>query len=126
MHLLDTNIMVGLLNRENAVIEGVGKLAHVSIPSTVLGELYFGALRSSMPEQNLAKLEVVAATSPVIACDAGTAKEYGRVKSELLRIGRPIPENDIWIAGLALQYDATLVTRDSHFSHVSGLKLESM
>lgn len=126
MHLLDTNIMVGLLNRENAVVDGVGRLTHVAIPSTVLGELYFGALRSSMPDQNLARLEVVAATSPIIGCDGGTAKAYGRVKSELLRIGRPIPENDIWIAGLALQFDATLVTRDSHFSHVSGLKLESM
>ncbi|MEM9153339.1 MAG: VapC toxin family PIN domain ribonuclease, partial [Cyanobacteria bacterium P01_F01_bin.3] len=29
--------------------------------------------------------------------------------------GRPLPENDIWIAALALQYDLVLVTHDAHF-----------
>ncbi|HEV8045487.1 MAG TPA: PIN domain-containing protein [Rubrobacter sp.] len=40
------------------------------------------------------------------------------------RIGRPIPENDIWIAATALQHGLVLVTRDSHFEHVEGLRVE--
>ena len=39
--------------------------------------------------------------------------------------GRPIPENDIWIAAIALQYDLTLITRDTHFGEVDNLKVES-
>ena len=40
------------------------------------------------------------------------------------RIGKPIPENDIWIAATAMQYNLTLITRDSHFNYVSGLSFE--
>jgi len=38
--------------------------------------------------------------------------------------GKPIPENDIWIAAIALEHELTLVTRDSHFEEVEHLKLE--
>ncbi|MBA3472116.1 MAG: VapC toxin family PIN domain ribonuclease, partial [Rubrobacter sp.] len=38
--------------------------------------------------------------------------------------GRPIPENDIWIAAVALQHDLVLASRDSHFEHVEGLQLD--
>jgi tRNA(fMet)-specific endonuclease VapC len=37
--------------------------------------------------------------------------------------GRPLPENDIWIAALALQHNLTLVTRDAHFQEVEHLKI---
>jgi len=32
-----------------------------------------------------------------------------------------MPENDIWIAAIALQHGLTLVTRDSHFSEIESL-----
>jgi len=35
-----------------------------------------------------------------------------------------IPQNDIWIAAIAQQYDLTLVTRDEHFREVGQLKVE--
>ena len=38
--------------------------------------------------------------------------------------GRPIPENDIWIAALALQHTLVLVSRDAHFREVENLELE--
>jgi tRNA(fMet)-specific endonuclease VapC len=45
--------------------------------------------------------------------------------SFLLRAkGHPIPENDIWIAAHAQQYELTLVTRDAHFSAVEGIGIE--
>jgi tRNA(fMet)-specific endonuclease VapC len=50
---------------------------------------------------------------------------YGRIAQQLRRKGRPIPQNDIWIAATALQYDLTLVTRDEHFKQVEGLALET-
>jgi tRNA(fMet)-specific endonuclease VapC len=36
--------------------------------------------------------------------------------------GRSLPENDIWIAALALQYNLTLVTRDAHFQEIKNLQ----
>ena len=45
------------------------------------------------------------------------------VRSDLKKRGRPIPENDIWIAASCIELDVPLVTRDSHFSSVYDLKL---
>jgi len=38
--------------------------------------------------------------------------------------GKPIPENDIWIAAIVKQYDLTVATRDGHFGNVEGLLTE--
>jgi tRNA(fMet)-specific endonuclease VapC len=50
------------------------------------------------------------------------AREYGRVKWRLKAKGQPIPENDLWIAAAALCHGLTLVTRDTHFEEVEGLR----
>jgi predicted nucleic acid-binding protein len=47
---------------------------------------------------------------------------YGEVKAELARLGKPIPDNDLWIAAVARQHDLPLATRDAHFALVPGLK----
>jgi tRNA(fMet)-specific endonuclease VapC len=36
---------------------------------------------------------------------------------------RPIPDNDIWIAAIALQHDLELYTNAIHFHEVEGLRL---
>jgi tRNA(fMet)-specific endonuclease VapC len=38
---------------------------------------------------------------------------------------RPIPENDLWIAAIAIQHGLTLATRDEHFNDVDDLKRET-
>ena len=60
----------------------------------------------------------------VIPCDATTSVHYGQIKSHLRQNGRPLPDNDIWIAAIAMQHQTVLVTRDQHFSEVPGLLLE--
>jgi len=42
----------------------------------------------------------------------------------LKRKGKPIPENDIWVAAIVRQYGLTLITRDEHFKNITGLKLD--
>ena len=49
---------------------------------------------------------------------------YGEIKTALRRLGRPLPENDIWIAAIAIQHGLTLVSRDAHFDHLVGLSLD--
>jgi len=60
----------------------------------------------------------------VLGCDSGTAGFYGAIKNNLLKKGKPIPENDIWIASVALQFGLFLVSRDIHFQNIDGLTLE--
>ncbi len=124
-YLLDTNIVIALFANELAIIQRLGEAEEVFTPSVVLGELYYGARKSKRVKENLMRMDEFAARSIVLGCDAETARRYGEVKNGLWQRGRPIPENDIWIAAIALQYDLTLVARDAHFGEVDGLKIEA-
>lgn len=35
-----------------------------------------------------------------------------------------MPDNDLWIAAIALEYDATLAARDIHFNWITELRVE--
>ncbi len=122
--LLDSNIVIALFGGEASVQERLNQADEVFVPSIVLGELYFGGRKSSSVRDNLARIDEFAAGSAVLGCDTDTAREYGLIKDQLRQKGRPIPENDIWIAAIARQHDLTLVTRDDHFREVAELKLD--
>lgn len=124
--LLDTNILIASLRGEEDVSRRLADVAPTSafVPVVALGELYFGALKSGRPRENLTRFQGFAANSNVLPCDEATARVYASVRDTLRRKGRPIPDNDIWIAAVALQYDLVLVSRDSHFEHVEDLRLE--
>jgi len=61
--------------------------------------------------------------SRLVSCDLGVAREYGRLKQLLKEKGRPLPENDIWIAAMAKHHGMVLVTRDRHFREVADLHI---
>jgi tRNA(fMet)-specific endonuclease VapC len=122
-YLLDTNIIIALFAEEALVKTNLGQASTVFIPSITLGELYYGARKSGRTQANLSKIDELVASSAILVCDAETAQQYGQVKNELRRKGRPLPENDIWIAALALQHDLILVTRDAHFQEVDNLQV---
>ena len=122
--LLDTNVIIAFFSGEKAVSQQFMD-AEVFLSSTVLGELYFGARKSAHAAANLARIEQFAASVQVLSCDADTAELYGKIRDQLRSKGRPIPENDIWIAAVALQHGMPLATRDDHFNEVDGLRIEN-
>jgi len=123
--LLDTNMVIALFAQEVAVQQRLATATEVFVPSIVLGELYYGARKSARVATNVAQVDVFAASSAVLACDTATSQQYGEIKHELRAKGRPIPENDIWIAAIAVQYGLTLVSRDGHFSEIGSLSIEA-
>lgn len=92
--------------------------------SITLGELYYGAYNSGKVASNLQNIRQFAQLVTVLGCDAATGERYGQIKRALRIKGTPIPENDIWIAAVALQHSLTLATRDEHFQKVDGLLVE--
>lgn len=122
--LLDTNIVIALLAGEQVVVGRAAQALHVYLSSIVIGELFFGAFRSGRVEANLARLEQFATGRVVLPCDRVTARHYGALKQDLRTQGRPIPENDLWIAAIARQCGLTLVSRDTHFTAIAGLNVE--
>ena len=122
--LLDTNIVIALWANDAAVTQQLSTATEVFVPIIVLGELYYGARKSAWSVRNIARIDEFAAYNSILIGDMATAQQYGQTKNMLLAKGRPIPENDIWIAAIALQHTLILVTRDVHFSAIDGLLLE--
>lgn len=123
--LLDTNVIIALFAKEPVVHERLSNADEVFVPCIALGEMYFGAYKSLRIKENLARINEFVLNSTVLACDTDTAKKYGDIKNQLKEKGQPLPENDIWIALVAQQYDLTLITRDTHFHIIENLKIES-
>jgi len=121
-YLLDTNIVIALFANDPSVQKHIARAGEIFIPATVIGELFFGAFKSGRPKANAEQIETFAVGNTVLACDIGTGREYGRIKNLLHKKGHPIPENDIWIAALAIEHGLTLVSRDEHFKKVDELK----
>lgn len=122
--LLDTNIVIALFQGDNSVEQRLSAVDEVFLSSIVLGELYFGALKSSRTDENVTRVEEFASVCSLLACDQNTAREYGKVKEVLRAKGKPIPENDVWVAAVAQQHELTLITRDLHFDELDGLNQE--
>ncbi|MBI3795151.1 MAG: type II toxin-antitoxin system VapC family toxin [Nitrospinae bacterium] len=120
--LLDTNIIIGIFSGNAEILNNFANASESFAPSIAIGELYYGAHKSSKNKDNFSKIEEFANTISVISCDESTAKIYGGIKYRLKEKGNPIPENDLWIAAVAIQHDLTLVTRDAHFLAVDELK----
>ena len=122
--LLDTNIVIALFAKDPSVTDNLARAEEVFIPSIVLGDLYFGAQNSSRLQENLAQIDAFAESSTALHCDKFTAKYYGQIKRKLKIKGTPIPENDIWISAIALQFGLVLISRDQHFVAVEEMILE--
>ena len=123
--LLDTNAAIALLDGDKAIEALLDQVDATYIPSIALGELFFGAEKSTRMEANRARVEAFVRRRTVLVCDAETARWYGRISNQLRLKGRPIPQNDKWIAAIAQQHGLTLLTRDEHFKHINGLSAET-
>ena len=123
--LLDTNIVIALLEREPLALAHFQSDLEVSISVITLGELLFGAEKSERVAENRSRAEAFADDCTVRSCDRATARRYGAIKTDLRRKGRPIPENDIWIAATAIEHGLVLVTREEHFRRIEGFGIET-
>jgi tRNA(fMet)-specific endonuclease VapC len=128
MFLLDTNTCIHYLNGSDAgltrrvLAAGPDRLA---VSTLTVGELHFGAARSSRPQANRQRLAIFFRELAVVAFDAQCGVHFGRIKSELLNRGRPIPDFDVGIAATATASGRILVSGDAHMDEIPGLPLEN-
>jgi tRNA(fMet)-specific endonuclease VapC len=122
--LLDTNVIIAVFKGEPAILTRLRAAAEIYLSSVSVGELIFGALKSANQARNLERVDELVASSVVLPCDTDTARCYAGIKHELKHKGRPIPDNDLWIAALAVQHDLLLLTLDQHFTEINQLMVE--
>lgn len=118
---LDTNAVSALFDGDAALLEVLDATERLALPSVVIGEYRYGLKRSRHHRQLEALLDALVADTEVLVVDAESARVYADVREGLRQRGRPLPENDVWIAALCRQHGLDLVTRDGDFAHVEGL-----
>ena len=120
---LDTNAYRLLMHADAQAAHLVRSAEQVLMPVPVLAELRYGFLNGTRGRENEAIL-VRFLDRPrvkVLPCDEDTTVRYAELKLQLKKQGTPIPLNDVWIAALVLQHQATLFTRDSDFEQIPQL-----
>jgi tRNA(fMet)-specific endonuclease VapC len=119
--VLDTNAVVQILNG-TLDLPRLG-FDEIMVPMTVVGELFFGVHKSARVAENRRRLLNFLYLVSIVGSDLEVAEMYGKIKIQLRRMGKPVPENDMWIAALAMRYELPLITNDKHFLNISELRI---
>ena len=122
--IFDTNIVVDYLRDKGDTASKVERYAEICLPTIVCGELMFGAAISGNSAKHQEKVAEFIRRSRILIVDLSVAQEYVKVRKHLQLKGRPIPENDIWIAATAHAHGLKLITRDQHFAYIDFLNVE--
>ena len=123
--VVDTNAYTRLLAGKEEVLDVIGTAELVYMSIFVLGELYAGFAGGTKERNNKDALDrfLLKPTVKILNATSETAKVFGMVKQGLKKAGTPLPINDVWIAAHTLETGSTLVTYDSHFKNIAGLRL---
>jgi tRNA(fMet)-specific endonuclease VapC len=122
---LDTNIISAWLKGEISIADRIDNAESIFLPIIVIGELYYGAGFSSQVAKNTQDIRKITSRYQLLSMDEDTTIIYGAIKAGLRKRGKPIPENDIWIAAITIQNDLVLATRDNHFKEIEELSLDA-
>ena len=76
-YLLDINIIIDLLSNEESVKAMLAEAEEAFAPSIAIGELFYGAEKSTRPAENVSRIEQFAVATTVLGCDVETARHYG-------------------------------------------------
>ena len=120
-NLMDTNVIVRVLNGDRELINELSKISSLCTCTVVLGELMYGAAKSAHIIQNKQNAKSFCSRYPLLGVSNIVAEFYGEIKKDLLSHGNVMPENDMWIAATALANDMTVITQDKHFEHIQNL-----
>lgn len=128
-YLLDTNICIYIAKQKpESVIKKFEELkaGEVAMSLITFGELLFAAMKSHSSQQALAILIELISFIPALPIDNDVADHYGDIRLNLEKQGKPIGNNDLWIASHARALNVTLITHNvKEFDRVLKLKIEN-
>jgi tRNA(fMet)-specific endonuclease VapC len=128
LYMLDTNICIyvikdypaGLRDRFNQLAD------ELCISAITLGELQYGAEKSSRRAYNLEGIARFLARLDVLPFSAAAAVHYGQLRAELQRAGRPAGSLDMLIGAHARSEGLIVVTNNlREFERMPGLRVEN-
>jgi tRNA(fMet)-specific endonuclease VapC len=119
---LDSSVIVRHMRTADPAISSRLKVAtELYLPLTALGEMRFGIQRAGNSRRAVEQWERFAKEVVLLLPDDATATAYAELKQALAAKGKPIPENDLWIAATAKSHDLPLFCKDAHFDELADL-----
>jgi tRNA(fMet)-specific endonuclease VapC len=120
---IDTNAYTAFKRGHKQIQELLETADEVIVPAIVLGELYAGFAIGTRESANIRELgsflhKTGVAIAPV---SERVAERYGILMRDLRLQGMPIPTNDVWIASIALETGARILSFDAHFSKIPAV-----
>ena len=132
MHLrfmLDTNICIYIAkNQPECVLHKFENLSvgEVGMSTITYGELMFGCHKSKHSKKTKTMIEKLAGLIPALPIPIEAGNIYGEIRTKLEEVGKPIGNNDLWIAAHAMSMNLTLVSNNlKEFSRIKKLKLDN-
>jgi len=103
----------------------LAKNEHLFTSSINLHELIKGVYLSNNPQKNNEKVDELVQTLGILPFDRKCAVASGKISAKKEIRTKPIGQNDIFIAAVALSYNLKLVTRNKkHFEFIENLEIE--
>lgn len=126
--MLDTHTCIAIIKgRPASVLKKLrGKsVGQVGISSISLGELAFGAAKSSRRDEAHTALAEFLLALEIASFDSDAATSYGQMRASLKKRGTPIGPLDTLIGAHAAALDVILVSHNTReFSRIDTLRLE--
>jgi tRNA(fMet)-specific endonuclease VapC len=119
--VLDSTVAIAILNDDDGFGSWAEAFEEIFLPVPAIGELRFGALHSGRTVENLRKVNALLSRCRILEVRLETTDAYARLRLHLRKKGRPIPENDLWIAALCVEHGLPLATTDGHFDEFDNL-----
>ncbi len=121
--LADTSVFVGL----EAAHFDAGRFAGYEwgVSAVTLGELRLGVLQARDPEAASRRLSTyqLAQRFEALTVDEAVSEAWALLASRLRAAGRRAPANDSWIAATAIVHGVPVVTQDSDYDAMPGVRV---
>ena len=128
MRCLDTDLLVAILRGKEEAWKKVAELDEERKGGTTsinAFELFFGANKSARQNENMKEASKLVERLTVFPLDLSSSRRAAEISARLVAKGEIIDFRDAMIAGIAIENDLTLVTRNNfHFKRIKDLKLE--
>lgn len=124
--LIDTSAFSDYGRGNNAELETWFKAQHQLVMSLiVIGELRAGFAAGNRRSENEKLLQkfLDAPNVTIVGLSDKTAYEFADIYLQLRKAGTPIGINDMWIASTAKELNLAVLTTDTDFGYIKGLKL---
>ena len=128
-YMLDTNICIYIIKNNPIAVRQ--KFENVSANDLVmsivtLAELRYGAEKSQAKTKAMNAIARLTSCIEIAHLDEAVAEHYADIRAALERVGKPIGNNDLWLAAHARANDWVLVSNNTReFERVDGLKREN-